>query len=38
MQQQIVQDPQKLRDFCDQLNSHAGYWQSAIGQLEAYIF
>ncbi len=35
--QQIRQDPQKLRDFCDQLNSHASYWQSSIGQLETYI-
>lgn len=31
--QQIRQDPQKLRDFCEQLNSHAHYWQSSIGQL-----
>ena len=35
--QQIIQDPQKLRDFCDQLNSHASYWQGSIGQLEAYM-
>ena len=35
--QQIRQDPQKLRDFCDQLNSHASYWQSSIGQLETYM-
>ena len=35
--QQIRQDPQKLRDFCDDLSDHAGYWQSSIGQLEAYM-
>lgn len=35
--QQIRQDPQKLRDFCDQLNSHASYWQGSIAQLEAYM-
>ena len=35
--QQIIQDPQKLRDFCDQLNGHASYWQSSIGQLETYM-
>lgn len=35
--QQIIQDPQKLRDFCDELNSHASYWQSSIGQLEGYM-
>jgi uncharacterized protein YukE len=35
--QQIRQDPQKLRDFCDQLNGHASYWQSSIGQLETYM-
>lgn len=35
--QQIINDPQKLRDFCDQLSSHASYWQSSIGQLEAYM-
>ena len=35
--QQIIQDPQKLRDFCDQLSDHASYWQSSIGQLEAYM-
>lgn len=35
--QQIRQDPQKLRDFCDQLNGHASYWQSSIGQLEVYM-
>ena len=35
--QQIRQDPQKLRNFCDQLNSHASYWQSSIGQLETYM-
>ncbi len=31
--QQIRQDPQKLRDFCEQLNGHASYWQNSIGQL-----
>lgn len=35
--QQIINDPQKLRDFCEQLNSHASYWQNSIGQLEAYM-
>lgn len=35
--QQIIQDPEKLRDFCDQLNSHASYWQSSIGLLEIYM-
>ena len=35
--QQIRQDPQKLRDFCDQLDGHASYWQSSIGQLETYM-
>lgn len=35
--QQVKQDPQKLRDFCDQLNGHASYWQSAITNLEAYM-
>ena len=35
--QQIRQDPQKLKDFCDQLNSHASYWQNSIGQLEGYM-
>lgn len=35
--QQVIQDPQKLRDFCDQLNGHASYWQGSIGQLEAYM-
>ena len=35
--QQIRQDPQKLRDFCNQLSSHASYWQSTIGQLETYM-
>ena len=35
--QQIRNDPQKLRDFCDQLSNHATYWQRTIGQLEAYI-
>lgn len=35
--QQIKQDPQKLRDFCDQLNGHASYWQSAITNLDAYM-
>ena len=35
--QQIKQDPQKLRDFCDQLRGHASYWQSTIGQLEVYM-
>ena len=31
--QQIRQDPQKLRDFCEQLNGHASFWQNSIGQL-----
>lgn len=35
--QQIIQDPQKLRDFCDQLSSHANYWQTSIGEIEAYM-
>lgn len=35
--QQIRQDPQKLRDFCNQLSNHASYWQSTIGQLETYM-
>ena len=35
--QQIINDPQKLRDFCDQLSSHANHWQTSIGQLEAYM-
>ena len=35
--QQIIQDPQKLRDFCDQLSNHASYWQSSIGKLEVYM-
>ena len=35
--QQIKQDPQKLRDFCDQLNGHADYWQGAITNLDAYM-
>ena len=35
--QQIINDPQKLRDFCDQLSSHANYWQTSIEKLEAYM-
>ena len=35
--QQVEQDPQKLRDFCDQLTGHASYWQSAITNLDAYM-
>ena len=35
--QQIINDPQKLRDFCDQLSNHANYWQNSVGQLEAYM-
>ena len=35
--QQIRQDPQKLRDFCNQLSNHASYWQSTLGQLETYM-
>lgn len=35
--QQVKQDPQKLRDFCDQLTGHASYWQGAITNLDAYM-
>lgn len=35
--QQIRQDPQKLRDFCNQLNSHATYWQTSIGELQNFL-
>ena len=35
--QQIKQDPQKLRDFCNDLSNHASYWQETIGQLENYM-
>ena len=35
--QQIINDPQKLRDFCDQLSSHASFWQNSVGQLETYM-
>ena len=35
--QQIINDPQKLRDFCDQLSNHASYWQNSVGQLETYM-
>lgn len=35
--QQIRQDPQKLRDFCNQLDSHATYWQTSIGELQNFL-
>ena len=33
----IKQDPQKLRDFCDQLAGHVGYWQTSVVNLERHV-
>ena len=34
---QIKQDPQKLREFCDQLKGHVSYWQSSVRALDAHM-
>lgn len=33
---QIRQDPQKIREFCSELNSHVMYWGNSVMALENY--
>ncbi len=34
---QVRNNPEKLRDFCNDLNTHANYWQNSVRALENYI-
>lgn len=33
---QVVHDPQKLRDFCRDLENHVKFWRTSISALDSY--